>query len=249
MRILAACRFSRHDNVSFPCQTVYARIVVDPGHGPPSSTRSARGPADSGIRDQSLLVGASFGQYRVVAPLGAGSMGEVWRAYDTRLGREVALKMLPEELAEDPERMARFTREAKVLASLNHPNIAILFGLEHLPLTAATQDAGAASSSSGASGPENGRPVHLLVMELVEGEGLDEIIARGPADSRRRDGDRPADGRRAGGGPRARHRPPRPQAREHQGPPRRNRQDPRLRPGHHPDRGAGSTTLNPSTRP
>lgn len=126
------------------------------------------------------MVGASFGQYRIVAPLGAGSMGEVWRAQDSRLGREVALKMLPEELAEDPERMARFTREAKVLASLNHSNIAILFGLEHLPLAAAGPDAETTSSGSGASGPAHGRPVHLLVMELVDGEGLDEIIARGP---------------------------------------------------------------------
>ena len=63
-------------------------------------------------------------------------MGQVWRAEDTKLGREVALKVLPQEFAEDPERMARFEREAKVLASLNHPNIATLYGLETAPVVA-----------------------------------------------------------------------------------------------------------------
>jgi serine/threonine protein kinase len=100
--------------------------------------------------------GARLGPYEVLTPLGAGGMGEVWRARDTRLGRQVALKFLPEELAEDPERHARFEREAKVLASLNHPNIAVLYGLEHV----------------------EGR--HALVMELVEGEGLNGRIGRGP---------------------------------------------------------------------
>jgi len=83
-------------------------------------------------------------------------MGQVWRATDTRLGREVALKVLPGGLADDPERHARFEREAKVLASLNHPHIAHLYALEHL----------------------DGR--HVLVMEHVDGQGLDERIARGP---------------------------------------------------------------------
>ncbi len=83
-------------------------------------------------------------------------MGEVWRATDTRLGREVALKVLPEAFAADAERHARFEREARTLAGLNHPNIAILYGLEHLDSR------------------------HFLAMELVEGEGLDERIARGP---------------------------------------------------------------------
>ncbi|HVN32671.1 MAG TPA: hypothetical protein VMT45_11860, partial [Thermoanaerobaculaceae bacterium] len=68
--------------------------------------------------------GARLGPYEVVAPLGAGGMGEVWRARDTRLDREVALKFLPSDFVDDPERHARFEREAKVLASLNHPNIA-----------------------------------------------------------------------------------------------------------------------------
>jgi len=118
------------------------------------------------------MIGAELGQYTIVSPLGAGGMGEVWRAQDTRLGREVALKMLPEEVAQDPDRMARFTREARVLASLSHPNVAVLYGVEDLPL----------SLPRPCEEVDGGRvsPVHLLVMELVEGEGLDEIIDRGP---------------------------------------------------------------------
>ncbi|MEN8164765.1 MAG: protein kinase, partial [Acidobacteriota bacterium] len=87
---------------------------------------------------------------------GKGGMGEVWRATDEKLGREVALKVLPEDFADDADRHSRFEREAKVLGSLNHPNIATLYGLEHFDGS------------------------HVLVMELVEGEGLDEVIARGP---------------------------------------------------------------------
>jgi len=102
-----------------------------------------------------ITPGAHLGPYEITAKLGAGGMGEVWRAKDTSLGREVALKLLPPDFAADPERHARFEREARTLASLNHPGIATLYGLEHL----------------------EGR--HVLVMELVEGEGLDELIARG----------------------------------------------------------------------
>ena len=76
------------------------------------------------------MIGTTLARYRVTAALGAGGMGEVWRATDEKLGREVALKVLPEEFAGDEQRMARFEREAKVLASLNHPNIAHLYGLE-----------------------------------------------------------------------------------------------------------------------
>jgi len=98
----------------------------------------------------SLANGARLGAYGIVAPLGAGGMGEVYRGRDTKLDREVAIKILPEALAHDPERLARFEREAKVLASLNHPNIAQIYGVEE---------------SSG---------VRALVMELVPGETLAE---------------------------------------------------------------------------
>ena len=100
--------------------------------------------------------GTKVGPYEVVGALGAGGMGEVWRATDTRLGRQVALKLLPEDFDVDAERHARFEREAKVLASLNHPNIAALYGLEHVGER------------------------HALVMELVEGEDLAQRLARGP---------------------------------------------------------------------
>jgi Tol biopolymer transport system component len=102
------------------------------------------------------MIGTTVSHFRITEKLGEGGMGEVWAAEDVRLGREVALKLLPENFAEDAERHARFEREAKVLASMNHPNIATLFGLEHLD------------------------DRHALVMELVEGEGLDERIGRGP---------------------------------------------------------------------
>jgi len=87
-------------------------------------------------------------------------MGEVYRATDTKLGREVALKVLPEALASDPDRLARFEREAKVLASLNHPGIAHLYGFEEVTL-------------------EGGAKAHVLEMELVEGEDLAERLKRG----------------------------------------------------------------------
>ena len=74
--------------------------------------------------------GTKFGSYEVVAPIGAGGMGEVYQAHDTKLGRDVAIKVLPEAFAYDPERLARFQREAKMLAALNHPNIATIYGLE-----------------------------------------------------------------------------------------------------------------------
>jgi Tol biopolymer transport system component len=104
----------------------------------------------------SLTVGDRLGSYEVTARLGAGGMGEVYRARDTRLNRDVALKVLPATFAVDPERLARLTREAQLLASLNHPNIASIYGLE---------DAG------------DGR---ALVLELVEGPTLADRIAQGP---------------------------------------------------------------------
>ncbi len=123
--------------------------------------------------------GASISGYRIVAPLGAGGMGEVWRATDTRLGREVALKLLPAEVADDPDRLARFEREAKVLASLNHPNIATLYGLE----SGAWEEGGHAGRGGvprlDSLAREGDRPVTFLVIELVEGEDLSARIARG----------------------------------------------------------------------
>jgi eukaryotic-like serine/threonine-protein kinase len=100
--------------------------------------------------------GARLGPYEIVAAIGAGGMGEVYRATDTNLGRQVAIKILPDAFAQDPERVARFEREAKTLASLNHPHIAIIHGLE---------------KSQG---------TYALVIELIEGEDLSQRIARGP---------------------------------------------------------------------
>src|SRR5215472_10311546 len=96
--------------------------------------------------------GTRFGAYEIMSPLGAGGMGEVYRARDSNLNREVAVKVLPATLAGDPDYLARFQREAQVLASLNHPNIAAIYGLEG----------------------------QAIVMELVEGQTLDELIKPGP---------------------------------------------------------------------
>ena len=100
--------------------------------------------------------GTKLGHYEVLSLLGKGGMGEVWRAKDTKLGREVAIKTLPEEFAKDADRLARFEREAKLLASLNHPNIAAIHGFEE----------------------HNG--THFLVLELVEGDTLADRLNRGP---------------------------------------------------------------------
>src|SRR5579859_1100170 len=81
-----------------------------------------------------LAAGTRLGPYEILAPIGAGGMGEVYRARDTKLRRDVAIKVLPEAFAGDPERMARFQREAEVLASLNHPNIAHIYGVEERAL-------------------------------------------------------------------------------------------------------------------
>jgi serine/threonine protein kinase len=101
------------------------------------------------------VIGSSLSHFKITAKLGEGGMGEVYRAEDSKLGREVAIKVLPESVANDVERLARFQREAKVLASLNHPNIAGIYQVE--------EDDG----------------VHFLVMELVEGEDLKERLDRG----------------------------------------------------------------------
>src|SRR6266545_4894341 len=97
-----------------------------------------------------LSAGTRLGSYEILAAIGAGGMGEVYRAHDTKLKRGVAVKVLPELFATDPERLARFQREAQLLASLNHPNIAHIHGLED----------------------SNG--IRVLVMELVEGPTLAE---------------------------------------------------------------------------
>jgi serine/threonine protein kinase/Tol biopolymer transport system component len=102
-----------------------------------------------------LAPGSNVGHYRIVGTLGAGGMGEVYRAHDTKLGREVALKILPEAVSADAERRARFAREARALAALNHPNIAQVYGFE------------------------DGEPASALIMELVEGDDLSERIRRG----------------------------------------------------------------------
>ena len=108
-----------------------------------------------------LNPGARLGPYEILSSLGAGGMGQVYRARDTKLDRDVAIKFLPEAFAHDADRLARFQREAKTLASLNHPNIAGIYGLEE---------------SEGMT---------ALVMELVEGEDLSQRIARGRDPNRR----------------------------------------------------------------
>src|SRR6187399_2752778 len=108
--------------------------------------------------------GTRIGSYEIVGILGAGGMGEVYRARDSKLNREVALKVLPSTFGQDPERLARFRREAQVLAALNHPNIAHVHGFED----------GVAAVG------EQTSEIHALVMELVEGPTLAERIAHGP---------------------------------------------------------------------
>ena len=104
----------------------------------------------------SQMIGRQLGPYTIVAPLGAGGMGEVYRARDSKLGRDVAIKILPSHFTADPERRARFAREARLLATLNHPHIGAIYGLEETD------------------------GVTALVLELVEGPTLADRLARGP---------------------------------------------------------------------
>src|SRR5467141_3879572 len=103
-----------------------------------------------------LAVGTRLGTYEVVAQIGAGGMGEVYQAHDTKLGREVAIKVLPANFVNDPERLSRFQREARMLAALNHANIATIYGLDQCD------------------------GVTCLVMELVSGETLQDRVKAGP---------------------------------------------------------------------
>src|SRR6478735_7621141 len=101
------------------------------------------------------MIGRTLGHYRITTSIGAGGMGEVYRATDSKLGRDVALKVLPADVARDPERLERFQREAKALAALDHPNIVTIHSVE-----------------------ETGG-VHFLTMQLVEGQSLDRFISEG----------------------------------------------------------------------
>src|ERR1700736_5633370 len=107
----------------------------------------------SGRSGRLSLVGRTLAHYRINAAIGAGGMGEVYRATDTKLGRDVALKVLPPDVASDPERLARFQREAPAVAALNHPNVVTLYSVEECD------------------------GVHFLTMELIEGQPLDRMIS------------------------------------------------------------------------
>src|SRR5688572_6977150 len=107
------------------------------------------------LHELALTPGRRLGPYEILSALGVGGMGEVYRARDTKLNREVALKVLPDAFTLDPDRLARFTREAQMLASLNHPHIGAIYGFEDTSET------------------------HALVLELIEGDTLADRIARG----------------------------------------------------------------------
>ncbi len=104
------------------------------------------------------MIGTTLAHYRITAALGAGGMGEVWRAEDMKLGREVALKVLPEEYVSDPQRLERFEREARAVAVLNHPSIVTIHSVEEA----------------------NG--IRFLTMELIDGRTLDRLIPEGGMD-------------------------------------------------------------------
>src|SRR5687767_7325067 len=136
-----------------------------------------------------LPAGFRLGSHEITAKLGEGGMGEVYRATDSRLRRSIAIKVLPAALTADPDRLIRFEREAQLLASLNHPNIAHVYGFESAPLP------------DGSSG-------HFIAMELVEGEDLAERLQRAECHPCRRSAaDCQTDCRSARGSSRTRHRP------------------------------------------
>ena len=113
------------------------------------------------VSNMPVLAGGRLGVYQLQDRIGAGGMGEVYRAHDTRLGRDVAIKILPPDLSADPHRQARFEREARLLAALNHPNIGAVYGFEE-------------------SVTETGEKVRGIVLELIEGETLSERVRRRP---------------------------------------------------------------------
>ena len=153
-----------------------------------------------------LRPGMLLAHYEIIGALGAGGMGEVWRARDTKLKREVALKILPAQFADSPDRLARFEREAVVLASLNHPNIAAIYELGHA------------------------NDIRFLVLELVEGPTLDERLLVRADSCARGHRHRGANRRSAGGRPRQGHPAPRSQAGQRQADPRRKGQGAGFRP-------------------
>src|SRR5262245_43166611 len=120
-------------------------------------TRGAAVAAAALVSDvgRSVLTGRHLGVYQILSPIGVGGMGEVYRARDTRLGRDVAIKILPHAFTADPDRLARFEREARALASVNHPNIAMIHGVDEA------------------------QGIRALVMELVDGPTLAERLAEG----------------------------------------------------------------------
>src|SRR5262249_50535482 len=122
----------------------------------PRRRELARGAEEEGARPMTLAPGTRLGSYEITAPLGAGGMGEVWRAHDTKLGRDVAIKVLPETLANDAAALSRFEREARAVAALSHPHILAIHDL----------------------GKENGTA--FAVMELLEGETLRARLSGGP---------------------------------------------------------------------
>jgi serine/threonine protein kinase len=156
-------------------------------------------------RREAILIGQTLSHYKITSALGAGGMGEVYRATDTNLHRDVAIKVLPPEVVQDPERLGRFKREAHLLAALNHPSIAAIYGLEEA----------------------DGKP--FLALELVEGEDLTERLARGaiPVDEALEIAKQIAGARR---GAQQGHRPPGPQAREREAHAGRQGQGARFRP-------------------
>ncbi len=106
------------------------------------------------------MIGTSLGPYKIIEQLGAGGMGEVYLGEDTRLGRKVAIKVLPPEFASDPERLARFEQEARAAAALNHPHIAVVHDV-------------------GAETAEDGTTTHFMVQEYLEGQSLRERLEKG----------------------------------------------------------------------